>query len=146
MVETTTTKKEIVSLASLMTPSKTVTMEYPDADGFSVDLCYLAREELLKLRNKCVSQKFNRKTRAFEEQLDEDKFLVQYVKGVLKGWKGLTYSHLEELLLVDISELDPEDELAFTQENAEILMRNSADFDTWVTESVGDLENFTGNK
>ena len=47
---------------------------------------------------------------------------------------------------MDVSELDPEDELAFTQENAEILMRNSADFDTWVTESVGDLENFTGNK
>jgi hypothetical protein len=25
-------------------------------------------------------------------------------------------------------------------------MRNSGDFDTWVTETVSDLENFTGNK
>ena len=25
-------------------------------------------------------------------------------------------------------------------------MKNSNVFDTWVTESVGDLENFTGNK
>ena len=44
---------------------------------------------------------------------------------------------------MDISSLNPEDELPFNQENAEILMKNSGDFDTWVTETVGDLENFT---
>ena len=47
---------------------------------------------------------------------------------------------------MDISALDPEDELAFTLENSELLMRNASDFDTWVTETVSDLENFTGNK
>ena len=51
-----------VSLASLLTPSKTVSVDYPSMAGFSVDLCYLAREELLKLRGRCLSQKFNRKT------------------------------------------------------------------------------------
>ena len=138
-----TEENKKVSLASLLTPSKTVTVDYPGTEGFTVDLCYLAREELLKLRNRCVSQKFNRKTRAFEEQLDEDKFLVEYVKAVIKGWKGLKYSYLEELLLVDISNLDPNDELEFTHENAETLMKNASDFDTWVTEVTGDLENFT---
>ena len=47
---------------------------------------------------------------------------------------------------MDISSLDPDDELAFTQENAETLMKNAADFDTWVTEVTGDLENFTRAK
>ena len=141
-----TEEKQPVSLASLLTPSKTVTVDYPTLTGFTVDLCYLAREELIKLRNRCVSQKLNRKTRAFEEQLDEDKFLVEYVKAVIKGWSGLKYSYLEELLLVDISSLNPEDELPFNQENAEILMKNATDFDTWVTEVVGDLENFTKTK
>ena len=70
-----TEQKQNVSLASLLTPSKTVTVDYPTLNGFSVDLCYLAREELIKLRSRCVSQKLNRKTRAFEETLDEDKFL-----------------------------------------------------------------------
>jgi hypothetical protein len=115
-------------------------------DGFTVDLCYLAREELIKLRNRCLAQKFNRKTRAFDEQLDENKFLVEYVKAVIKGWKGLKYSYLEELLLVDISSLDPEDYLEFSLDNAETLMRNAADFDTWVTEVTGELENFTKTK
>ena len=141
-----TEQKQKVSLTSLLTPSKTVTVDYPGMNGFTVDLCYLAREELIKLRNRCLSQKFNRKTRAFDDQLDEDKFLVEYVKAVIKGWKGLKYSYLEELLLVDISSLDPEDELEFSQDNAETLMKNAGDFDTWVTEVTGDLENFTKTK
>lgn len=139
-------KKETVSLASLMTPSKTVTLEFPGYTDMTVDVCYLAREELLKLRKKCVSTKFNRKTRQPEENLDEDKFLTEYCNAVIKGWKGLKFRYLEELLLVDISELDPNDTLPFTQENAELLMKNSNDFDTWITEVVGDLENFTSNK
>ena len=135
-----------ISLSSLMTPSKTVTMDYPGFPDFTVDVTYLAREELLKLRKRCVSTKFNRKTRQPEEELNEDMFLIEYVKAVIKGWKGLKFRYLEELLLVDVAELDPDDELPFTQDNAELLMKNSGDFDTWITEVVGDLENFTGNK
>ena len=135
-----------VSLASLMTPSKTVTIDFPGYKGMTVDVCYLAREELLKLRKKCVSTRFNKKTRQPEEILDEEKFLVEYVRAVIKGWSGLKYKYLEELLLVDVSHLNAEDELVFTQENAELLMKNSNDFDSWITETVGDLENFTGRK
>ena len=135
-----------ISLASLMTPSKTVTIDFPGYAGMTVDLCFLAREELVKLRKKCVTTKFSKKTRQPEEELDEDKFLVEYCKAVIKGWSGLKYQYLEELLLVDVSALDPNDELVHTQENAELLMRNSSDFDSWVTETVSDLENFTGNK
>jgi len=135
-----------ISLSSLMTPSKTVTMDFPGFPDFTVDVTYLAREELLKLRKRCVTTKFNRKTRQPEEELNEDLFLVEYVKGVIKGWSGLKFRYLEELLLVDVAELDPDDELPFTQDNAELLMKNSGDFDTWITEVVGDLENFTENK
>ena len=135
-----------VSLASLMTPSKTVSIDFPGFTGMQVDLCYLAREELLKLRKKCVTTKYDKKTRQPEEVLDEDKFLVEYCKSVIKGWSGLKYRYLEELLLVDVSQFDPNDTLPYTAENAELLMKNSSTFDTWVTETVGDLENFTGNK
>ena len=135
-----------ISLASLMTPSKTVAIDYPGYTGFSVDLCYLAREELIKLRKKCITNKWNKKTHQPEEELDDEKFVVEYTKAVIKGWKGLKYRYLEELLLVDISSLDPEDELAYTLENAELLMKNANNFDTWVTETLGDLENFTQPK
>ena len=47
---------------------------------------------------------------------------------------------------MDISDYDPDDTLPYTHDNAMLLMKNSNDFDTWVTDVVGDLENFTGNK
>ena len=137
------TKTAPVSLSSLMTSSKTVTIEFPGMQDFNVDLCYLAREELLKLRSKCLKQKFNKKTRAFEEQLDEDTFLVEYVASVIKNWTGLKYDYLRQIILIETDNLNLEDELTFSKENAENLMKNSGDFDTWVTETVGDLENFT---
>ena len=135
-----------VSLASLMTPSKTVSIDFPGYSDMKVSLCYLAREELVKLRKKCVTTKYDKKTRQPEEILDEEKFLTEYCNAVIKTWSGLKFSYLEELLLVDVSAHDPEDELPYTQENAELLMKNSNVFDTWVTETVGDLENFTRNK
>lgn len=129
-----------------MTPSKTVSVEFPGMEGFEVDLCYLAREELIKLRKRTITTKFNRRTHQPEEVLDEDKFLTEYTLAVIKGWKGLKISYLEELLLVDTEGLDSDQELPFSAEEAEILMKNSNTFDTWVTEAVGDLENFTRSK
>ena len=136
-----------VSLKSLMTPTKTVEFDYPGCEGFKVKLCYLAREELMKLRTRCVSQVFNKKTRGYEEQMDDDKFLTEYTKAVIKGWSGFKLGYAKNrLLLGDLSPEQEEPVLEFSNENVEILMKNSADFDTWVTEQVGDLENFTSSK
>ena len=143
---TESANKQPVSLKSLLTPSKTVEFDYPTLDGFKVKLCYLAREELIKLRSRCVSQKYNKKTRGFEEQLDDEKFLTEYTRAVIKDWSGLKLKYLSSLLLVTDNIPDGEQELDFNQENVEILMQNSADFDQWVTDTVGQLENFTSSK
>ena len=132
-----------VSLASLMTPSKTVTVDFPGYDGMSVDLTYLAREELLKLRKRCLTTKFNKKTHQPEEEINDEKFLTEYTKAVIKGWKGLKIKYLQKMVLIDSSSMDDEAELPYTQENAELLMQNSNGFDQWVTEVTQDLENFT---
>jgi len=136
-----------VSLKSLMTPTKTVEFEYPGCAGFKVKLCYLAREELMRLRTRCVSQVFNKKTRGYEEQLDDDKFLSEYTKAVVKGWKGFQLGFAKNMLLLgDLTSEQETQELDYSQENVEVLMKNSGDFDTWVTEQVGELENFTQSK
>tara|TARA_B100001996_G_scaffold323321_1_gene268443 strand:+ start:22 stop:474 length:453 start_codon:yes stop_codon:yes gene_type:complete len=146
-VKAVETPVKAVSLKSLMTPSKTVEFDYPGCIGFKVQLCYLAREELMKLRTRCVVQEFNKKTRSYEEKMDDDKFLEEYTKAVIKGWKGFKLGFAKNMLLLgNLAEADEEKELEFTQENVEVLMKNSTDFDTWVTEQVGDLENFTKSK
>lgn len=136
-----------ISLSTILTPSKTISFEYPGFPDFMVELCFLSREEMLKLRKRCVTTKFNRRTRQPEEELDEDRFATEYTQAVVKGWKGLKVSYLEELLLVDTASLPPDmKELVYTTDNAVTLMRNSPDFDTWVVDTVGDLANFSKSK
>lgn len=132
-----------ISLSSLLTSSKTVEIEFPGYPGFKVNLTYLSKDEMLKIRKKCVTTKFNRKTRQPEEDLNEDLFLQEYIKGVIKGWSGLKFSYLKDFLLFDTSTIDLEEELEYSPINAETLMKESTEFDTWVSETVTDLSNFT---
>ena len=60
-----------MELKNLLVDTKTTWVEFPGLDGFEVELANLSRKELVALRKKCTQQKFNRKTRAFEETLDE---------------------------------------------------------------------------
>ena len=131
-----------MELKSLLVDSKTTWVEFPGLDGFEVELANLSRKELVALRKKCTSQKFNRKTRGFEESLDDDKFVKEFTKSTVLNWKGLQLGYLEDLLLVDLNGKDPSVELDFTLENAEQLVENSSEFDNWLNEVVFDLENF----
>ena len=131
-----------MELKSLLVDSKTTWVEFPGLKGFEVELANLSRKELVALRKKCTSNKFNRKTRAFEESLDDEKFVIEFTQSTVKGWKGLQLGYLEDLLLVDLKGNDPEKELEFSEENAQSLVENSTEFDNWLNEVVFDLENF----
>jgi len=145
MTETTTPSgASFQNLSDLLTPSKTATIDFPGYDGFKVKVTYLAREEMLKLRKKAVTTKINRRTRQPEEELNEEIFLKEYCKAVIKGWSGLKMKYLVQIIPVDEEKLtDMEAALPYSLENAQILMENSNDFDAWLTETVGDLANFT---
>ena len=131
-----------MELKNLLVDTKTTWAEFPGLDGFEVELANLSRKELLALRKKCTQNKFNRKTRAFEEIMDDEKFVKEFTQATVKNWRGLKLSYLEDLLLVDISNQDPEKQLDWTDENAIQLVENSTEFDNWLNEVVFDLENF----
>lgn len=130
-----------------MVDTKAVWVDFPGLNGFKVEVANLSRKELTSLRKKCTTTKFDRKTRQAVEELEEEKFIVEFTNSVIKNWKGLTLEHLETLLLVDISNQDPKKELNYSEENAETLVSSSTEFDTWLNEVVFDLDNFrTGSK
>ncbi len=131
-----------MDLKSLLVDSKTTWAEFPGLDGFEVELANLSRKELVNLRKKCTSNKFNRKTRAFEESLDDEKFVKEFTEATVKGWKGLKLSYLEDLILVDLAGQNPEEEMEYSLDNAHVLVENSSEFDNWLNEVVFDLENF----
>ena len=134
-----------MQLKKLMVDSKAVWIDFPGLSGFSVEVANLSRKELTALRKRCTAQKFDRKTRQLVENLDEDKFISEFAEASIKNWKGLTVEHLETLLLIDTEGQDPSSEVEYNSENAEVLVTNSSEFDTWLNEVVFDLENFRGD-
>ena len=74
-----------MELKKLMIDTKSVWIDFPGLSGFSVEVANLSRKELTSLRKKCTGQKFDRKTRQVVEQLDEDKFVTEFTKAVVKG-------------------------------------------------------------
>ena len=131
-----------MDLKNLLVDTKTTWVEFPGLDGFEVELANLSRKELVALRKRCTSSKFNRKTRGFEESLDDEKFVKEFTESTVKGWKGLKLGYLEDLVLVNLDGQDTEQQLPFNQENAQQLVENSTEFDNWLNEVVFDLENF----
>ena len=131
-----------MDLKSLLVDSKTTWVEFPGLDGFEVELANLSRKELIALRKRCTQNKFNRKTRAFEEVLDDDKFVKEFTDATVKTWKGLRLKYLEDLVLVELGNNEPESMLPYSQENAQQLVENSNEFDNWLNEVVFDLEHF----
>lgn len=131
---------DVLSLKSLLVSTKGVEVEYPGMEGFILELSFLSREELGKIRKKATKTEF--KNRQPVETLNDELFLQLYVDSCIKGWKGLKFSYLEQLAPVDISGQEPDDFLGYSRENALYLMKASANFDTFVSETVTELANF----
>ena len=131
-----------MELKNLLVDTKTTWVEFPGLDGFEVELANLSRKELVALRKKCTQNKFNRKTRGFEELLDDEKFVKAFTEATVKNWKGLKLLYLEDLLLVNLDNQDINQELEYSTTNSEALVENSSEFDNWLNEVVFDLENF----
>lgn len=128
----------------MLVPSKEVTVEYPGMPGFEIQVSFLSRETLQNIRKKATKTTF--KNRQPVEELNDDLFLELYVKGSIKGWKGFKFKYLEQLAPVDLSDQDPEAELEYSEENALYLMKSSTNFDSFISEQVTDLGNFSKNK
>ena len=130
-----------LSLKSLLVPSKAVEVEYPGMPGFKVNIAFLSRETLLNIRKKSTKTTF--KNRQAVDEFNEDLFLQLYVENAVKGWTGLKLTYLEQLAPVDLSGQDMDAELEYSSENALYLMKNSSNFDGFISEQVSDLGNFS---
>lgn len=130
-----------LSLNSLLVPSKTVEVDYPGLEGFKISVSFLSRETLVNIRKKSVKITFKKNQPV--EELNDKLFLQLYVNEAIKGWTGLKLKYLNELAPVDLSGQDLEEELEYSQDNALMLMQASVNFDSFISETVTELSNFT---
>lgn len=133
--------KATLSLKSLLSPSKTVTVDFPGFEGFKLNLSFMSRETLVNIRKKATKTSY--KGRQVVDDLDDQLFLKLYVEACVKGWEGLKLSYVEQLAPVDLGENDADTELEFSLDNALFLMKESTNFDSFISETVTDLANFT---
>jgi hypothetical protein len=136
-----------MSKISNLIATETITeVEYPDIDGFILKIAYLSREDLVKIRNQSLTYKFNKRTRQREEEIDQDKFLEAYTKKAIRGWKGLKLKNLPQLLPVDLTGVNLEENVAYSEEEALELIKNSSVFDQFITDCMNDFEQFSVTK
>lgn len=135
-------------ISQYILPEKAIMVDFPDIDGFKIEITYLGREELVKLNERCSKKSLNRTTRQMETVTDNEKFLQEYCKRAITGWNGLKMKHLPKLLAADIRNVNPEEEIPFDQDDALELLKNSSIFDQFLSATMNDVEQFseTANK
>ena len=133
-------------IKNMIAEQSSVWVEYPDIDGFKVNLQYLTREDLMKIRNASLTYKFNKRTRQREEEIDNDRFLENYAEKAILGWKGLKVKHMPALMPVDISGMDGDENIDYSSEDAIELLKSSTVFDQFITDTMNDFEQFSKKK
>ena len=132
-----------MDLKNLIVQDSTLQAEHPSLEGFIVTVAFISKEKTRKMLDRSTITKFSKKTHKPEEEIDNDLFLNLYSKALIKGWKGLKYEYLNELLPVDLSAVDNlDEEMEYTEENALSLLKNSTDFDSWLSAVISDITAF----
>jgi hypothetical protein len=133
-------------IKSMLVKESSIWVDFPDIDGFAVNLRYINREDLLKIRNASLTYKFNKRTRQKEEEVDSAKFIEHYAEKAIADWRGLKVKHLPLLLPVDITGMNGNDTIDYSEEEAVELLKNSTTFDQFVSDSLNDFEQFSRSK
>ena len=133
-----------MNLRDIKVSTKTAWIPFPSMEGFEVEVCFLSRELSTKINEDSKVTKLDKKLKTMVSEIDVDIFVEKFTKATIKGWKGLKLKYVAELMPVDLSSLDPEDTLDFSEDNAVELLKSSSAFDSWVNEVVFDLSRFQG--
>ena len=130
-------------LKDIIVNTKTVSVEFPGLEGFKIQIAAVSREVSRKLKDDSEVTKIDPKLKMPVTELDEDTFIEKFAVAAIKGWSGLKFKYMSDLLLVDTSKIeDLEAEVDYNQENAVELLKHSQVFDTWINEQVFSIERF----
>ncbi len=125
-----------------MVETRDVSVDFEALPGFSVTLGYMSKSINRKMAKDATVSKMDSAGNIVSD-FDQDAFAESFCREAIKGWSGLTYGKLAQLILIDetmIEDLDAE--LPYSEDNAQLLLRESTIFDNWVSEKVGQITTF----
>ncbi len=115
---------------------------YDDTFKVSFDLMFLPKRELQKITSANTRMKPNPKTHVMEESLDADAVRKEICQMCVKGWKNITYKWLANHINIDLTKVNPDEELPFSQDNLADLMDMMYGLDGWIFDAVKTAANF----
>lgn len=121
--------------------------EYPGISGFFVTLGYVGKSKLREIGRRSTVIRF--KNHKEIPDIDDEKMTKYTTQAAILGWRGLTVKGVKQLIVLDINGVPGETieekeqyPVDFTEENAELLLRESMHFDEWVSNIIMDLSRF----
>lgn len=130
-------------LQSLKINKKEITVPFSRFKDFKLRMKYVTREELASIRERSTTINYNRVSRAKEETVNTDTFMDIYLKEAVVGWSGLTYEILSKLVPIETDGLNMSAEIAYTHEDAMWLVKNSSEFDAFISDTMSQVDLFS---
>lgn len=131
-----------MSIANIILASKDTEFTFPGHDNFKVTLRYNTAERLNQLRKGCLKTSMDPNTGQPREELDFEAWNNIFATHTIIGWSGFTYEILAQLILIDETKVNMEEEIEHTNENAAAMLNSSRVFDSWVSGCLKDISNF----
>jgi hypothetical protein len=133
-------------LKDLKINKKEISVAFPRFKDFKLKMKYVTREELAAIREKTTTISYNRLSKAREETIDTDRFMDSYLKEAVVGWSGLTYEILSFLVPIETDGIDLSKEIPYSHEDAMWLVKNSSEFDGFISETMSQVDVFSQTK
>ena len=128
-----------MAISKFVLPTKVISVPYPTAPTFILDLKYISREVSRRITKDTQKLRMDSK----DMELSDEAFNLVYAKEAFAGWKGLTYKVLSTLVLLDETQIeDMNAEVPFSIEDAAYLLTASQPFEAWVNKVVFELDSF----
>lgn len=133
-----------LSIAKLAVSTRKASFKY--MRDFEVEICYISKSKLEEIRKNAQVMKTDDETGMPYTDIDRDKFQEEYASTIITGWKGLTGETLARMLLIDEEDLDLDEEIDYSVDNAIYLIKNCEKFDAWLRGKLSNLDNFRNKK
>jgi hypothetical protein len=138
---------EVMKLSELVKKERTVKPVLYDKDWkVSFKVAYLSRTELQSMIGRNTKIDFDPKTHEKVEKLNAEALSKEIADTCVLGWEGVTYKWLANVMPIDIPDSKDGEELEFSKENLETLLKNTYGIESWIFDTVKDAANFSEKK
>lgn len=131
----------MINLKAVAIETREVEVEYKAIPGFFVKVRHVSRQMAQKLTDECTIPIMENGF-IIDKRTDEDRFIAELAKQSIAGWRGLTVSGVEQLMLTDFGDTDPTTTVEYSQDNAESLLANSKEFMAFINATVFRIDSF----